>query len=283
MSNLKKSSDYYVYVRRTLGDFLSDVKKNGFAKALQNARMWGEMRMQPTDLADISNYTFLVNGKTPDQNWTGLFKPGEKIRLRFINASAMSFYDVRIPGLEMTVVAADGQSVEPVRVDEFRFGPSEIYDVIVEAKEDKAYTIAAEPIYRTGFALATLAPRQGMRGEIPEQRPMSLLTMADMGMNHDMEGMDHSGHNTEAMDHSQMDHSSHQSNTTSTPAKDFITGVPGSGWANAYTPAQHKALSYKDLRYCRRPERSTHARTRNYRPPWREYEALYLDIKWQKI
>lgn len=249
MSNLKKSSEYYVYVRRTLGDFFSSVKEHGFGKAWENAKMWGEMRMLSTDLADISNYTFLVNGKTPDQNWTGLFKLGEKIRLRFINASAMSFYDVRIPGLEMTVVAADGQAVEPVKVDEFRFGVAETYDVIVEPKEEKAYTIVAEPIDRTGFALATLTPREGMRGEKPEQRSMSLLTMADMGMAHDMSGMNHSGHHMNSMNHSDMDHSSHTANTKDSLAKDFVTGVPGSGWANANTPEGKRALSYKDLRY----------------------------------
>lgn len=254
MSNLKKSSEYYVYVRRTLGDFFSNMKENGLGRAWANARMWGEMRMLPTDLADISNYTFLVNGKTPDQNWTGLFKPGEKIRLRFINASAMSFYDVRIPGLEMKVVAADGQPVEPVAVDEFRFGVAETYDVIVEPEEDKAYTIVAEPIDRTGFALATLAPREGMRGEIPEQRPISLLTMADMGMSHNMEGMDHGGHDMADMDHGShdmdaMDHSSHAGNATGSPAEDFVTGVPGSGWADTNIPAGRKALSYRDLRY----------------------------------
>ena len=218
MSNLKKSSEYYVYVRRTLGDFFSSVKEDGFGKAWKNAKMWGQMRMLPTDLADISDYTFLVNGKTPDQNWTGLFKAGEKIRLRFINASAMSFYDVRIPGLEMKVVSADGQPVEPVMVDEFRFGVSETYDVIVQPSRNKAYSIVAESIDRTGFALATLAPHEGMRGALPAHRPMSLLTMADMG--HDMHGMDHgmhSDHDMQAMDHSShsdhdmqaMDHSSH--------------------------------------------------------------------------
>jgi CopA family copper-resistance protein len=289
MSNLKKSSEYYVYVRRTLGDFFSSVKEDGFGKAWKNAKMWGQMRMLPTDLADISDYTFLVNGKTPDQNWTGLFKAGEKIRLRFINASAMSFYDVRIPGLEMKVVSADGQPVEPVMVDEFRFGVSETYDVIVQPSRNKAYSIVAESIDRTGFALATLAPHEGMRGALPAHRPMSLLTMADMG--HDMHGMDHSSHSDhdmQAMDHGNhsdhdmhgMDHSSHSdhdmqamdhgnhsdhdmhgmdhsstdhapvtTNPTNAPAADFETGVPGSGWANAHTPDGHKALSYKDLRY----------------------------------
>lgn len=242
MKNLKKSSEYYVYVRRTLGDFFSDVDKNGFSRAWQNAKMWGEMRMLPTDLADIGNYTFLINGKTSQQNWTGLFKVGENIRLRFINASAMSFFDIRIPGLKMTVIAADGQAVEPVEVDEFRFGVAETYDVLVTPDENKAYTIAAEPIDRTGFALATLAPNLGMRGATPKQRPISLLTMADMGMAHEMSDMkaDHSQHN--------MDHSMHQMASTQAPKDDFNTGVPDSGWANAHTPEGQKALRYKDLR-----------------------------------
>ena len=125
LANLKKSSEYYAYTRRTVGDFFDDVRQMGWNSAFKNARMWGEMRMMATDLADINNYTFLVNGRTAEQNWTGLFNVGERIRLRFINASAMSFYDVRIPGLKMTVVSADGQPVEPVEVDEFRSGVAE--------------------------------------------------------------------------------------------------------------------------------------------------------------
>ena len=245
MANLKKSSEYYVYVRRTVGDFFTDVRERGLGKAWDNAKMWNEMRMLPTDLADISNYTFLVNGKTPDQNWTGIFNKGEKIRLRFINASAMSFFDVRIPDLKMTVVAADGQNIEPVTVDEFRFGIAETYDVIVEPKDDKAYTIVAEPIDRTGFALGTLATTDGMRGEMPKQRPMSELTMADMsGM---MDGMDHGSMDMDdmkGMDHSMMGHDMPMNDTS-----DYETGVKGSGWADASTPKGDKALSYKDLRY----------------------------------
>ncbi|HEX2858848.1 MAG TPA: copper resistance system multicopper oxidase [Alphaproteobacteria bacterium] len=220
MANLKKSSDYYANARRTVGDFFHDAKTKGLAKAWENAKMWGEMRMAQTDLADVTGYTFLVNGKSPDGNWTGLFKPGEKVRLRFINASAMSFFDVRIPGLKMNVVQSDGQNVEPVPVDEFRFAPAETYDVLVTPKEAKAYTIAAEPIDRTGFALATLAPREGMRGETPAQRPRALLTMADMGM----EGMD-------------------MEDMTMTPT-DMV-----SGWAKAGTPPGDKMLDYADLRY----------------------------------
>lgn len=250
-SNLKMTSDYYQFARRTIGDFFADVEERGLGKAWANAKMWGEMRMLPTDLADVSGYTFLVNGMTPGQNWTGLFKPGERVRLRFINASAMSIYDVRIPGLKMNVVQADGQNVEPVTIDEFRFGVAETYDVIVTPKEDKAYTIAAESIDRTGFALGTLAPREGMRGPAPEPRPRALLTMADMGMMHgDMSGMAHSGmgHDMAGMDTS-MDHD--------------MTGMKDmqSGWAQAGTPPGDKALSYADLRYygiqqdTRQPER----------------------------
>lgn len=229
ISNLKMSSDYYQYNRRTVGDFFNDVKKHGFSGAWENAKMWGEMRMLPTDLSDVTGYTFLVNGKSPEQNWTGLFKPGEKVRLRFINASAMSFYDVRIPGLKMQVVSADGQNVEPVPVDEFRFGVAETYDVIVTPKEDKAYTIVAEPIDRTGFGLATLAPREGMHGPEPKKRSRALLTMADMGMEMDMSGMDHSKMSHEEMQQMMEDMKS--------------------GWAKAGTPAGDKALDYKDLRY----------------------------------
>jgi len=240
MANLKKSSEYYQYNRRTVGDFFSDVKEQGFSKTWENAKMWGEMRMLPTDLSDVTGYTFLTNGKTPDQNWTGIFKAGERVRLRFINASAMSFYDVRIPGLKMQVVASDGQYVEPVAVDEFRFGVAETYDVIVTPTEDKAYTIVAEALDRTGFALGTLAPREGMKGTAPEPRPRALLTMADMGMNHDMGNM-------EGMDHSTMDHGAMGHDMDGKMSMEDMSEK--SGWKKAGTPAGDKALSYADLRY----------------------------------
>lgn len=240
MANLKMSSDYYQYARRTLGDFFSEAQEDGFGKAWGNALMWGKMRMLPTDLSDVTGYTFLINGKTPEQNWTGVFNPGERVRLRFINASAMSIYDVRMPGLKMQVVAADGQNVEPVFVDEFRFGVAETYDVIVSPKESQAYTIAAEPIDRSGFAIGTLAPREGMRGEAPQPRPRALLTMDDMGMNH--ESMNHEGMGHEDMNHAAMGHDS-----PSDQAMKDITTL--SGWAQAGTPEGDKALSYADLRY----------------------------------
>lgn len=235
MGNLKMSSDYYGTARRTLGDFFGDVKSKGWDKAWKDAKDWGEMRMMMTDLADVTGYTFLVNGKSPEQNWTGLFKPGERVRLRFINASAMSFFDVRIPGLRMSVVQSDGQNVEPVAVDEFRFAPAETYDVIVTPKDDKAYTIAAEPIDRTGFAIGTLATSEGQRGEIPKQRERALLRMGDMPM--------------EGMEDMEM-----------TPAD------MKSGWAETGMPEGQKALSYADLRYAgtqhdtRQPERTIDVR-----------------------
>ncbi len=191
LASLKKQSDYYNNSQRTLMSFFDDASKNGLEATLSDRLDWGGMRMTPTDIADISGYSFLVNGKSPEQNWTGLFKPGERVRLRFINAAAMTYFDVRIPGLEMTVVQADGNNVQPVKVDEFRIAVAETYDVIVRPTEDRAYTIAAEPMARTGMARATLAPREGMEAAIPEQRERPLLTMADMGHS-GMEGMDHS-------------------------------------------------------------------------------------------
>jgi len=229
MANLKMTSEYYQYARRTIGDFFEDASDRGFGAAWENAVMWADMRMLPTDLSDVTGYTFLTNGKSPEQNWTGIFKKGERVRLRFINASAMSFFDIRIPGLKMQVVGSDGQNVEAVPVDEFRFGAAEIYDVVVTPTEDKAYTIVAEPIDRTGFALSTLAPREGMRGEMPKQRERALLAMKDMGMDHDMSGMDHSKMSPAEM-------------------KSMMDDMK-SGWAKTGAPKDAKTLDYKDLRY----------------------------------
>jgi L-ascorbate oxidase len=150
------------------------------------------MRMMPTDIEDVQGFTPLINGQSPAQNWTGLFAPGERVRLRFINSSAMTYFDIRIPGLEMTVVQADGNNVQPVKVDELRLAVAETYDVIVRPMDDAAYSIIAESVGRTAMARGTLAPREGMAAEIPELRPAPLLTMADMGMAHEgMAGMDH--------------------------------------------------------------------------------------------
>ncbi|MFC4764590.1 copper resistance system multicopper oxidase [Dyella koreensis] len=199
-ANLKKQSDYYNIGKQTAGDFLRDAQRQGLSQALAERRMWQQMRMDPSDLADVSAmaYTYLANGHAPAGNWTGLFNAGEKVRLRFINGSSMTFFDVRIPGLKMTVVAADGQPVEPVSVDEFRIATAETYDVIVEPSADRAWTIFAQSMDRTGYARATLAPRAGMVADVPPLDPRPLLSMGDMmgsmshgGMGHDMgQGME---------------------------------------------------------------------------------------------
>ncbi|WP_074975216.1 copper resistance system multicopper oxidase [Nitrosospira multiformis] len=196
IGKLKKQPGYFNFQKRTLGDFIRDGMQKGWRATLDDYLMWAQMRMDPTDLADVTShaYTYLMNGLAPAGNWTGLFRPGERIRLRFIQVGVMTFQDVRIPGLKMTVVQADGQNVQPVEVDEFRMGPAETYDVIVEPQEDRAYTIFAETLDRSGFARGTLAPRPGMSAEIPPQRRRPVRSMADMGMQH-MNSMDHGGHN----------------------------------------------------------------------------------------
>jgi CopA family copper-resistance protein len=196
-AKLKKRSDYYNFRQRTVGDFLHDARTRGLKATLNDRKMWGEMRMNPTDIADVSGYTYtyLMNGMPPAANWTGMFKPGERVRLRFINGSAMSYFDVRILGLKMTVVAADGQYVHPVTVDEFRIATAETYDVIVEPSGHDAFTIFAQSNDRTGFAAGTLAVREGLRAAVPALDPRPMLTMADMGHG----AMDHgAGHDTSA-------------------------------------------------------------------------------------
>ncbi len=208
---LKTQGDYYNYNQPTLVDFFRDASREGLATALNKRQMWNEMRMSPTDLADLSSatLTYLLNGTTPAGNWTGLFRPGERVRLRFINGSSNSFYDVRIPGLKLTVVQSDGQDVEPVTVDEFRFGAGETYDVLVEPKDD-AYTVFAQSMDRTGYARGTLAVREGLSAPVPDLDAPQWLAMADMmgamgGMG-SMAGMDHSamGDAMPGMDHSSM-------------------------------------------------------------------------------
>ena len=189
IANLKAFGNFYNVERRTAGEFFRNVSKNGFSETLSDYEAWSQMRMDPTDLSDVSAYTlhYLMNGLSPDSNWTGLFNAGEKVRLRFINAGASTYFDVRIPGLKLTVVQADGQHVQPVAVDEFRIAPAETFDVIVGPQGDKAYTVFAETLDRSGYARGTLAPRAGMTAGIPQQRPRRALTMKDMGM--DMSGM----------------------------------------------------------------------------------------------
>ena len=201
MKNIKKEADYYQNRRETVFDVLKQVKRDGLKATWQDRSMWNQMRMLKTDMSDVTGYTFLMNGKTPQQNWTGNFKAGEKVRLRFINASAMSFFDVRIPNLKMTVVSADGQPVKPVPVDEFRIGTAETYDVIVEPKQAH-YQIEAESIDRTGFSVGTLHEESSpavKQIEMPKSRPRALLTMEDMGMSHDMSSMKDMNHDMSSM------------------------------------------------------------------------------------
>jgi CopA family copper-resistance protein len=210
-ARLKKQSDYYNFAQPTVPDFFRDVREKGLSQALAMRRMWNEMRMNPTDFADVSGctYTYLMNGAAPAGNWTGIFKPGEKIRLRFINGSAQTIFDVRIPGLKMTVISADGQDVEPVSVDEFRISVAETYDVIVEPQDERAYTLFAQSIDRSGYARGTLAPRAGMEAEVPRPDPVQWLAMRDMmgamggsahGVAHDTPGV----HGMQGMDHGAM-------------------------------------------------------------------------------
>ncbi|MEO7066223.1 MAG: copper resistance system multicopper oxidase [Rhodanobacter sp.] len=181
-SKLKKQSDYYNFAQPTAPEFFRDVHEKSLSQALAQRKMWNTMRMNPTDLSDVSGhtYTYLMNGAAPAGNWTGRFRPGEKIRLRFINGSSMTYFDVRIPGLKMTVISADGQDVEPVPVDEFRIGVAETYDVIVEPQEDRAYTVFAQSMDRTGYARGTLAPRTDMVADVPAMDPRMSVSMVDM-------------------------------------------------------------------------------------------------------
>ena len=213
LAKLKKQSDYYNQHKRTVGDFIDDVSEMGWSAAVADRKMWAEMKMSPTDLADVSGYTYtyLMNGQAPDGNWTGIFKPGERIRLRFINSSAMTYFDVRIPGLKMTVVAADGLHVKPVSVDEFRIAVAETYDVIVEPDSEQAYTVFAQSMDRTGYARGTLAVQEGLSAPVPSPDPRPLIAMGDMGMDHgSMGGMDHGNMvgmdqgNMAGMDHGSM-------------------------------------------------------------------------------
>jgi len=213
-AKLKKQSDYYNFRQRTAGDLWRDIRQKGLAQTRNDRSMWNRMRMSDRDLSDVTGYTytFLMNGVAPEDGWLGLFKRGEKVRLRFINGAAMTLFDVRIPGLKMTVVAADGQNIEPITIDEFRIGVAETYDVVVEPSIDSAYTIFAQSIDRTGYTRGTLSPDADWVAEVPQMDPPALLGHREMGMG----GMDHSQHDMSrmsgmgGMDHSQHDMSGMQ-------------------------------------------------------------------------
>ncbi|WP_151956462.1 multicopper oxidase domain-containing protein [Acinetobacter guillouiae] len=263
--NLKISAEYYQNRRETLGDVWKQLQRDGLKATWSDRKMWNQMRMLKTDMSDVTGYTFLVNGKTPEQNWTGLFKPNEKVRLRFVNASAMSFFDVRIPQLKMTVVSADGQPVKPVDVDEFRIGTAETYDVIVEPKTNH-YQIEAESIDRSGFAIGTLHNELTAKSaaiHMPAARPRAVLTMDDMGghggggMDHskmsmgDMSGMDHSKMNADAMqgmDHSKMNVDAMQGMDHSKMNVDAMQGMDHSKMsADAMQGMDHSKMNADDM------------------------------------
>jgi CopA family copper-resistance protein len=223
-AKLKKQSDYYNFHKRTVIDFFRDVGRKGLASTFADRAAWGEMRMSPTDLADVTGhtYTYLMNGTTPAGAWTGLFRPGERVRLRFINGSSMTHFDVRIPGLKMTVVEADGQYVHPVTIDEFRIAVAETLDVIVEPSGQEAFTIFAQSLDRSGFARGTLAVREGLEAAVPATDPRPLLAMSDMGhgghsgMGHDMPatGADaHAGHEAAGQTPAPDPHAGHAAST----------------------------------------------------------------------
>jgi CopA family copper-resistance protein len=261
-SKLKKMSDYYNFRERTVGDLFNDIGKNGVGATQAARAMWNQMRMSDRDISDITGYTytFLMNGHAPARGWTGLFNKGERVLLRVINASAMTLFDFRIPGLKMTVVASDGQYVEPVSVDEFRIGVAETYDVLVEPSADVAYTLFAQAIDRTGFARGTLTPDLALTAAVPDVDYAPILTHADMGMSMEgmgmegmdhgsmggmqgmdssgMQGMDHSG--MQGMDHAGMqgmDHSGMQSTNHSEhrSASAFGSGLAGFSTASTIT------------------------------------------------
>ncbi|WP_417707932.1 copper resistance system multicopper oxidase [Rheinheimera aquimaris] len=235
---LKVQSDLYNFNQPTVQDMLRDITARGLDAALAKRQMWQQMRMNPTDLADLSAsvLTFLMNGSTPLANWHGLFKRGERVRLRFINGSSNSFFDVRIPELKMTVVQADGQNVHPVSVDEFRFGPGETYDVIVSPQAD-AYTIFAQSMDRSGYARGTLAVAGGLHAPVPALDPVEWLTMADMmgNMNHGAT----STHNEMAQANAAEDHSQHGA-----MAIDHSQHGPAVPYAKASTTVRHASTEY---------------------------------------
>lgn len=284
--NLKTMEGYYNFQERTIADFFADVRDKGFSQTVEMRSMWAQMRMSSRDIADVtgSTYTYLLNGHSPQENWNALFKAGERVRLRVINGSAMSYFDVRIPGLKMTVVAADGQPVQPVPVDEFRIGVAETYDVIVSPEDDRAYTIFAEAMDRSGYARATLAPREGMQAEIPERRQIAdrgmeamgahgmggMSGMGGMGGMGGMPGMSSSDTGMEGMDHSNMpgmsgsdagmegmDHSN-MGGMSGEQAKIGENGLlavgeaqPGSRYGQAgigIDPNERRVLVYRDLK-----------------------------------
>ncbi|WP_374707417.1 copper resistance system multicopper oxidase [Pseudomonas sp. PAGU 2196] len=251
LATLKKQSDAFNYHKRTLADFIDDVADNGWSTTVAERMSWARMRMSPTDLADVSaaTYTYLLNGQPPDGNFTCLFQPGETVRLRLINASAMTYFDFRIPGLTLTVIAADGLPVTPVSVDELRIAVAETYDVLVTVGDLPAYTLYAQSMDRSGYARGTLARANGLQAPVPQPDPRPVLSMADMGHGA-MAGMDHS--NMAGMDHSSMAAmQQHPPSETGNPLVDMQTMAPRPNLADPGIGLRgngRRVLTYADLR-----------------------------------
>ncbi|MFF7064240.1 copper resistance system multicopper oxidase [Pseudomonas sp. NPDC008258] len=251
MATLKKQSDAFNYHKRTVGDFIDDIADNGWSPTVAERTAWARMRMSPTDLADISaaTYTYLLNGQPPQGNFTCLFQPGETVRLRLINASAMTYFDFRIPGLKLTVIAADGLPVTPVSVDELRIAVAETYDVLVTVGDLPAYTLFAQSMDRSGFARGTLARAAGLQAPVPEPDPRPVLAMDDMGHGA-MAGMDHS--NMPGMDHAAMPAmQQHPASETGNPLVDMQTMAPRPNLADPGIGLRNngrRVLTYADLR-----------------------------------
>jgi FtsP/CotA-like multicopper oxidase with cupredoxin domain len=210
LRHLKLMPDYYNYKQRTLGDFFGEASEKGLRRALADRKMWNEMSMMDRDLSDVTGdtYTFLMNGHTPASHWRGLYQPGDKVRLRFINTGSMTFYDIHIPGLKMTVIAVDGNLIQPVEVDQLRLAVAETYDVLIEPEDGKAYAVFAQAIDRSGYAIGSITTREDDLAPTPEMDPLPILTHADMGHGMDHGSMDHSSMNHGSMDHGSMDHGS---------------------------------------------------------------------------
>ncbi|PNG37872.1 copper oxidase [Pseudomonas protegens] len=260
LRTLKKQSDYYNRHKRTLADFIEDVGRDGWAATVAERTMWAQMNMTPTDLADVSGatYTYLLNGQAPDNHWTGLFRPGERLRLRLINASAMTYFDLRIPGVKMTVVAADGQHVEPVSVDELRIAVAETFDVLVQPSAG-AHSLFAQAMDRSGYALGSLSSVPGLKAPTPALDPRPLLTLEDMGMA-SMPGMDHAempGMRHESMAMPGMDHGAmssqipHPASETANPLVDMQALDPQPRLDDPGLGLRHngrRVLTYADLK-----------------------------------
>lgn len=246
IGKLKKQSAYFNYQKRTVGDFLSDAKKEGLRATLSERMQWQKMRMDPTDISDITGatYNYLLNGLSPG-NWEGQFRKGERIRLRFVNAGAMTIFDVRIPGLKMNVVQADGQNVQSVSVDEFRIGNGETYDVLVEPKDDGAYAIFAETIDRSGYALGSLTSKQGIKASTPERRVRPIRSMIDMGMAMDdmpMEGAVAAGGADSMSGMKMSDHTTTSSVKSEIPGSKPVQHGPDThGTGNSVVPMETKS------------------------------------------